>query len=235
MSKNPSKGRQRSKRHQPRGLNILYEDDHILVVDKASGLLTISNAKVRDRTAYFALNNYVRKGNPKSRKRIYIVHRLDRDTSGVLVFAKSEPDKRFLQDNWSAFSKKYYAVIHGKLSEQTGIISAYLAENVVHRMYATEDPKKGKLAKTGYKVLRESSRYSLVEIDLLTGRKNQIRVHFADAGCPVAGDKVYGDTAKGIKRLALHAGKMTIIHPKTREQMTFEATLPAYFSTLLNR
>ncbi|MCF6237982.1 MAG: RluA family pseudouridine synthase [Candidatus Marinimicrobia bacterium] len=225
----------RSKRHQPRGLTILYEDDHILVVDKASGLLTVSNAKVRDRTAYFALNNYVRKGNAKSRKRIYIVHRLDRDTSGVLVFAKSETHKRFLQDKWSGFSKKYFAVIQGSLTEKEGIISSYLAENAVHKMYAVEDPKKGKLAKTGYKILRESKHYSLLEIDLHTGRKNQIRVHFADAGCPVVGDKVYGEPTKGIKRLALHAGTINILHPHTKQQVTFEARLPAYFNALLNR
>ena len=231
----PKNKKPRSKRHQPRGLTILHEDDHILVVDKASGLLTMSNAKERDRTAYFALNNYVRKGNAKSRKRIYIVHRLDRDTSGVLVFAKTEAHKRYLQDKWSGFSKKYYAVIHGTLEKKEGVLSSYLAENVVHRMYATDDPKKGKLAKTGYKVIRESKRYSLVEIDLLTGRKNQIRVHFADIGCPVAGDKVYGEPVKGIKRLTLHAGTMTILHPQTKQQVTFEAELPRYFNSLLNR
>lgn len=195
----------------------------------------MGNAKTRDRTAYFALNNYVRKGNPKSRKRIYIVHRLDRDTSGVLVFAKSEAAKRYLQDEWSGFTKKYFAVIHGALEHKEGVISSYLAENVIHKMYATEDPKKGKLAKTAYKVLQESKRYSLVEIDLLTGRKNQIRVHFADSGCPVVGDKVYGEPDRAIKRLTLHAGTITILHPGTKEQMTFEAEIPAYFTFLLNR
>jgi len=229
------KQKPRSKRHQPRGLDILYEDDHIIVVDKASGLLTMSNSKERDRTAYFALNNYVRKGNAKSRKRIFIVHRLDRDTSGVLVFAKSEVNKRYLQDKWSGFSKKYYAVVYGNLEKKEGVLSAYLAENVVHRMYAVDDPKKGKLAKTGYKVIRESKHYSLVEIDLLTGRKNQIRVHFADIGHPVAGDKVYGESEKGVKRLTLHAGTMTILHPQTKQQVTFEAPLPVYFNALLNR
>ena len=143
FAENKKKNRPRSKRHQPRGLTIIYEDDYILVVDKASGLLTMSNAKERDRTAYFALNNYVRKGNAKSRKRIYIVHRLDRDTSGVLVFAKSESCTRFLQDKWAEFTKKYYAVIHGTLEQKEGILSSYLAENIVHRMYAVDDPKMG--------------------------------------------------------------------------------------------
>ncbi len=224
-----------SKRHQPRGLTIVFEDDDILVVDKMSGLLSMSNAKTRDRTAYFALNNYVRKGNAKSRKRIYIVHRLDRDTSGVLVFAKSEKNKRYLQDEWKNFTKKYYAVIHGNLAEKEGVLSSYLAENVVHKMYSTEDQKIGKLAKTGYKVLQESKRFSLVEIDLLTGRKNQIRVQFADIDCPVAGDKVYGDSAKGIKRLTLHAGLINIKHPGTKQKMTFEAKIPTYFQHLLNK
>ncbi len=224
-----------SKRHQPRGLTILYEDDDILVVDKMSGLLSMSNSKTRDRTAYFALNNYVRKGNAKSRKRIYIVHRLDRDTSGVLLFAKSEINKRFLQDHWKEFSKKYYAVIHGSMVEKEGVLSSYLAENAVNKMYSTEDKKVGKLAQTGYKVIQESKRYSLVEIDLLTGRKNQIRVHFADAGCPVAGDKIYGGKDKAVKRLTLHAGTLNVIHPGTKQRMTFEAELPTYFQHLLNR
>ncbi len=229
------KHKQSSRRHQPRGLTILYEDDDILVVDKMSGLLSMSNAKTRDRTAYFALNNYVRKGNAKSRKRIYIVHRLDRDTSGVMVFAKSEKNKRYLQDEWKNFSKKYYAVVHGNLVEKEGVLSSYLAENVVHKMYSTEDQKVGKLARTGYKVLQESKRYSLVEINLLTGRKNQIRVQFADIDHPVAGDKVYGDSAKGIKRLTLHAGLLNIKHPRTKAKMTFEAKIPSYFQHLLNK
>jgi len=216
-------------------MTILFEDDDIIVVDKISGLLSMSNAKTRDRTAYFALNNYVRKGNAKSRKRIYIVHRLDRDTSGVLVFAKSEQNKRYLQDEWKNFSKKYYAVVHGNLEEKQGVFSSYLAENVINKMYSTDDPKIGKLAKTGYKVIRESSRFSLVEIDLLTGRKNQIRVHFADQDHPVAGDKVYGIKEKGIKRLTLHAGSINIKHPGTKQKMTFAAEIPHYFTALLNR
>jgi tRNA pseudouridine32 synthase/23S rRNA pseudouridine746 synthase/23S rRNA pseudouridine1911/1915/1917 synthase len=221
------------KRYQPRGLSILYEDRDILVVDKVSGLLTVSSEKVRDNTAYYLLNEYVRKGNRKSRRRVFIVHRLDRDTSGVIVFARNEKAKRFLQEEWQGFEKKYYALVHGTMPDKEGVITSYLAENNIHRMYSVADPGRGKLAKTGYKVLRESSKYSLLEIDLLTGRKNQIRVHLADKGCPVAGDKKYGKKEKDIKRLMLHAASITIVHPFSKEKMTFSTEVPAYFESLL--
>lgn len=221
------------KRFHPRGLSVIYEDYDILVVDKRSGLLTISTAKVKENTAYFLLTDYVRKGNYKSKNRIFIVHRLDRETSGVLVFAKTESAKRFLQDGWSGFSKKYYAVVHGHLSEKEGLISSYLTENSIHRMYSVEDPKKGKLAKTQYKVIKESKKYSLLEVELLTGRKNQIRVHLYEKGCHVVGDKIYGGKETGIKRLALHAASIIINHPHTKEKMTFKAELPVYFESLV--
>ena len=221
------------RRYQPKGLSIIYEDRDILVVDKVSGLLTVSSEKVKDNTAYFFLNEYVRKDNQKSRNRVFIVHRLDRDTSGVIVFAKNEKAKRYLQEEWQGFEKKYYALVHGTMPDKEGVIISYLAENSVHRMYSVTDPQKGKLAKTGYKVLRESPRYSLLEIDLLTGRKNQIRVHLADKGCPVAGDKKYGVKEKGIKRLTLHAASITIVHPFSKEKMTFSTKVPAYFESLM--
>jgi len=221
------------KRFHPRGLSVLYEDYDILVVDKRSGLLTVSNDRVKENTAYYLLTDYVRKGNQKSKNRIFIVHRLDRDTSGVLVFAKNENAKRYLQDAWPEFSKKYYAVVHGRLPENEGLITSYLTENRIHRMYSARDPKKGKLAKTQYKVLKESRNYSLLEIKILTGRKNQIRVHFAEKGCPVAGDKIYGGNEKGIKRLTLHAASITIYHPHTKAKMLFEAKIPVYFESLV--
>ena len=167
---------------------------------------------------------------------MYIVHRLDRDTSGVLIFAKTEQAKMYLQSEWGQFEKKYYALVHGVLKEKEDLISSYLAENSIHRMYSVNDPQKGKLAKTRYQVIRESSKFSLVLIDLLTGRKNQIRVHFAEKGHPVAGDKTYGDKAsdKDIKRLTLHSAFMKIIHPFTKEEMIFESPAPAYFKALVN-
>ncbi len=233
MNENQRNFKRPPKKHQPRGLSILYEDRDILVVDKISGLLTIGTDKIKENTAHYLLNNYVRKGVDKSKNRVYIVHRLDRDTSGVLVFAKSESAKSYLQGEWEKFSKKYYAVIIGNLEEKEGIISSYLVENKMHKMYSTKDTKKGKLAKTGYKVLKESIKYSFLEIDLLTGRRNQIRVHFADRGCPVAGDKLYGSKDRYIKNLTLHAASITILHPYTKEKMTFEAQVPVYFKSLI--
>ncbi|MCK5655079.1 MAG: RluA family pseudouridine synthase [Candidatus Aureabacteria bacterium] len=234
LIKSPKNFKSPPKRYQPRGLSILYEDHDILVVDKMSGLLTMSNKAGIENTAYYLLNQYVRKGNPKSRNRIFIVHRLDRDSSGIIIFAKNENAKHYLQAEWQGFRKKYYTVVQGTLSKKEGVITSYLAENSVHKMYSVDDPKKGKLAKTGYKVLKESKKYSLLEIDLLTGRKNQIRAHFSEKGCPVAGDKKYGEKEKGIKRLTLHAASITILHPYTKERMTFETKVPAYFKSLVN-
>ncbi len=233
MRESQKKFKRPPKRYQPKGLSILYEDRDLLVVDKVSGLLTVSNATVREQTAYYLLNDYVRKGNPKSRHRIFIVHRLDRDTSGIIVFAKNEAAKRYLQDEWQGFQKTYYAVVRGTLPEKEGVITSYLTENSAHKMYSVADPRKGKFAKTGYRVAKESSKYSLLEIDLATGRKNQIRVHLADKGYPVAGDKKYGVKEKGIKRLALHSASIALTHPFSKKKMVFETKVPAYFETLL--
>lgn len=221
------------KKYQPKGLAIIYEDRDILVVDKISGLLTIGTDRIKEKTAHYLLNNYVRKGVDKSKNRVYIVHRLDRDTSGVLIFAKSESAKSYLQSEWQKFSKTYFAVVLGSLEDKEGIISSYLVENKMHRMYSTKDSKIGKLAKTGYKVLKENTRYSFLEIDLLTGRRNQIRVQFADKGCPVAGDHTYGTKDRHIRQLTLHAASITILHPYTKEKMTFEAKVPEYFKNLI--
>jgi RluA family pseudouridine synthase len=221
------------KKYQPRGLTILYEDHDLLVVDKRGGLLTVSTDKIKDNTAFYLLNSYVKKGNQKSKKRVYIVHRLDRDTSGVLVFAKNDSARQYLQSEWQTFDKKYHAIVHGVVPVKEGVITSYLAQNSAHKMYSVNDSAKGKFAKTGYRVLQESGPFSLLEIDLLTGRKNQIRAHLAEHGFPVAGDNKYGEKDKGVKRLMLHAVSITITHPKTKEAMTFSAKVPSHFKTLV--
>jgi RluA family pseudouridine synthase len=223
-----------SKKHQPKGMTILYEDQDILVVNKTDGLLTVSTDREKEKTAYFLLNDYVKKGNARSKNRVFIVHRLDRETSGILIFAKNEKAKRYLQAEWKEFDKKYFAIVHGRLREKEGIIISYLLENKMHRMYSVNDSSKGKYSKTGYKVVKESRNFSLLDIDLFTGRKNQIRVHFSEKGHPVVGDKKYGRIDKGIKRLCLHAASITISHPFTKEKVTFEAELPLYLKTLVN-
>ncbi|MEQ9309988.1 MAG: RNA pseudouridine synthase [Balneolaceae bacterium] len=222
------------KRFHPKGITILYEDYDIIVIEKVHGLLTVGNDKESDNTVTSLLNNYVRKGNPKSRHRVFIVHRLDKDTSGILVFGKNEQSKRYLQDNWKEATKTYYTVVKGSLDKKEGIISSYLTENAIHRVYSVEDSEAGKLSKTEYKVLKESENYSLLEINLLTGRKNQIRVHFSEAGHAVVGDKMYGNKEKGIKRLMLHAASLSINHPVSKERMTFKTQIPEYFNSVLN-
>ena len=252
MSDNDPNFKKPPKKYHPKGITFLYEDKDILVVEKVSGLLTVSSEQVRENTAYFLLNNYVRKGNPKAPQRVFVVHRLDRDTSGVLVFAKSEKAKHFLQDQWHEFDKRYYAVVEGEPPEKEGLISSYLAENAVRRVYSTHDKKKGKLAKTAYRVLKQGQGNSLLEIELLTGRKNQIRVHLADEGCPVVADKKYrGESTRGAKdedapkalkgpnrkrpRLALHSASLTLVHPFSKKKMTFDTAVPSYFESLVRK
>ncbi|MBN1391430.1 MAG: RluA family pseudouridine synthase [Sedimentisphaerales bacterium] len=231
----------------PKGLEILYEDKDLLVVDKPAGLLTVATATNKTQTACYFLADYVRKGNPKSRSRVFTVHRLDQWTSGVIVFAKSEEIKLRLQARWKETEKKYLAVVHGRLHKKQGVISSYLAENKAFVVYSTTDPAKGKLARTAYKVIKETPRFSLLELTLLTGRKNQIRVHLADVGHPVVGDRKYGTsqregTSRGdgtsgdnFRRLALHAKSISFEHPSTGEHLTFESLPPDYFRWLLSK
>jgi RluA family pseudouridine synthase len=222
-----------SKKHQPRGLTILYEDHDILVVDKINGLLTMGTDREKQKTAYFLLNDYVKKGNQRSRNRVFIVHRLDRDTSGILIFAKNEMTKRYLQDNWKEFTKTYFTVVYGKFQDKEGVITSYLLENKAYRMYSVKDSDKGKFAKTGYKVIKESNKFSLLEINLFTGRKNQIRVHLSEKGHPILGDNTYGKADKGVKRLALHSASLKITHPVTKKEMSFETGIPLFFKDLV--
>ncbi len=221
-------------RPHPRGLPILHEDKDIIVVDKPAGLLTIGTEREKARTAHFLLNDYVRKGNPKSRNRVYVVHRLDKDTSGLLLFAKSEQAKKYLQGHWGDTDKRYLAIVHGQLTPQEGTISSYLAENAAQKVY-TAAAAQGKLSHTAYKVLQASKGLSLVEIKLLTGRKHQIRVHFAEKGHPVVGDRKYGGGEPLFKRLALHACSLSFPHPHSGKQMTFVLGMPEDFGRLLGK
>jgi RluA family pseudouridine synthase len=222
-----------SRRHQPRGLEILYEDKDILVVDKAPGLLTIATDKCEDQTAYCRLTDYVRKGNSKSRNRVFIVHRLDRDVSGILIFARNIESKEYLQDHWDDTEKKYLAVVYGWFKEQSGTVSSYLVENQARIVHSTKDTTRGKLSHTAYRVLKETREFSLLEINLLTGRKNQIRAHLAESGHPIVGDKKYGGKDKEFKRVALHAYSLSFTHPCNGEPFSFETRIPSYLNKLV--
>jgi len=214
----------------PFGIKIIHEDDDILVVDKPSGLLTMGTGKEKSRTAYFILTDYVRKGYAKSRKRIFIVHRLDREASGILVLAKNIKAKQRLQEAWDKTEKKYLSVVHGRLKKMEGTISTYLAENKAHVVYSTPDTSKGKLSHTDYKTLKETKAFSLLEVDLLTGRKHQIRVHLSEIGHPIVGDRKYGKGNEGNLRLALHAKSLSFKHPSTGKLLTFETGFPDFFN-----
>ena len=217
----------------PHGLVVLHEDREILVVDKPAGLLTIGTENDKSRTAYFILTDYVRKGCARSRNRVFIVHRLDRDTSGVLVFAKTEEAKLRLQGEWSKTEKKYLAVVHGRCRKSEETITTYLAENNSHVMYSTSDPAKGKLSHTAYRVLEQTKDSTLLEVSLLTGRKNQIRVHLAGIGHPIIGDRKYGSAKEPCGGLALHAKSISFTHPASGRRMTFAAKVPPYFRKLV--
>jgi len=221
------------KSYLPQGLTILYEDDDILVVDKPSGLLTIATEKEKIKTAYHALTDYVRKGNARSSKRIFIVHRLDRETSGALVFAKTQEAKDALQAQWQDTDKRYLAVVPGTLAEKTATLTSYLAENAAHVVYSTHDSSKGKFAQTAYRVLKETGEFTLLEVSLLTGRKHQIRVHLADKGYPVVGDKRYGRKESSHKRLALHAQSIAFNHPVSGKRVDIAAKIPVFFLKLV--
>lgn len=227
------KSKRPPKKYSPGGMTILHEDKDIIVVVKPAGLLTIGTDRDKTRTAHYLLNDYVRKGDPKSRHRVYVVHRLDQDTSGILIFAKNEEAKKFLQEHWEGTDKYYLAIVQGRLTPKEGTIFSYLAENTAQRVYSISDPTKGKLAHTEYKVLQEGKNFSLVEIHLLTGRKHQIRVHFAEKGHPVAGDKKYGNGDAFSKRLALHARSISFTHPFNGRSMIFDTGMPEDFTRLL--
>jgi tRNA pseudouridine32 synthase/23S rRNA pseudouridine746 synthase/23S rRNA pseudouridine1911/1915/1917 synthase len=217
------------------GIEIVYEDRDIIVIDKPAGLLTISTDREKSRTAYFILTDYVRKGVAKSRNRIFIVHRLDRETSGILIFAKNEAAKFRMQNQWQDTKKQYLAVVHGRCEVRERTITTYLAENRAHGVYTTSDTRKGKLSHTAYKVVNETKDFSLLEITLLTGRKHQIRVHLAGIEHPVVGDERYGKEQKRYQRLALHARAISFKHPFTGEQLSFATKVPVFFNTLVGQ
>jgi len=212
-----------------KGIEILYEDDDLVAVDKEAGLLTIASDKEKQATAYRQLSDYVKSGNPKAR--IFIVHRLDRDTSGVMLFAKSKQIQQRLQNSWkdSVRERTYIALVEG-IVEKNGTVTSWLTEDKTLTMRSSSRPDKGQKAVTRYKVLETGRELSLLQVNLETGRKNQIRVHMQDLGHPIIGDRKYGSRKNIIGRLGLHAYALQFKHPTTGEVMRFESKTPESFT-----
>lgn len=215
-------------------LEIVYEDRDVIVVDKPAGLLTIATEKERHLTVYAILFDHVQ--SRRSAWRIFVVHRLDREASGLLVFAKTEQAKLHLQEQFKAHTARrtYVAVTEGSMSKDQDTITSYLAENAAFKCYSTRDTTKGKRAVTHVTVLKRSATRTMVEVKLETGRKHQIRVHLSEQGHPIIGDPTYGKTKSLIKRMALHATTLVFRHPHSNKEMTFTSPMPPAFNNALS-
>lgn len=227
--------KQRITKKNRQDLPIIFEDDEFIVLNKPSGLLTIPSDKEKGRTAYRMVNDYVQQKDKHNR--IFVVHRLDEDTSGVLMFAKNPKIKDILQKNWSDIVKArgYYAIVEGKMEKKEDTLIDYLKENSLNLMYVSDDKKNGKKCITKYKVMKSNKEYSLLDVNIETGRKNQIRVQLGHIGHHVIGDDKYGEPKDPLKRLGLHAYKLSFVHPISKRVYEFKTAIPAEFEKLLSK
>lgn len=208
-------------------LNIVYEDKYLLLVNKPSNMLTINTSK-NERNLYSEVYNYLYKKNQK----VFIVNRLDKDTSGIVVFAKNEKVKHLMQDSWDKVIRKYISIVYGNVKD-SGIIKSYLKENKSLYTYSTND-KNGKYSVTEYNKIMSNGKYSMLELTLKTGRKNQIRVHMKDNRTPIVGDKKYGIKDK-FKYMYLFAYKIKFVHPVTKEVIDIELNIPNSYYELIKK
>ena len=216
-------------------LPIIYEDDDIIVINKPSGLLSIASDNEKSSTAYRMLSDYVQQKDKHNR--IFVVHRLDEDTSGVLMVAKNVKIQQALQNNWNDIVKKrgYYAIVEGVMEKKSDTIKSYLKKNSQNLMYSSKKAGDGQLAITHYKVIKGNDKYTLLDVNIDTGRKNQIRVHLGEKGHHIIGDDKYGEPANPIKRLGLHAYELDLIHPFTGKLVKFTAPMPKIFDELFDK
>ena len=217
------------KRSELSGLDILHEDQDIIVINKEAGLLSVAADDPLEPTAYNQLSDYVKKENPDNK--IFVVHRLDRDTSGVMLYAKSEEIQQALQNDWKNTVKEriYTALAEGAVEQEQGEISSWLKESKGIKMYSNQEDNGGKRAVTHYRKVLGNENYSLLEVELETGRKHQIRVHLKDIGHPIAGDKLYDAETNPIKRLGLHATTLVLVHPGTNKLVRYTSEVPGSF------
>jgi 23S rRNA pseudouridine1911/1915/1917 synthase len=223
----------RTARLLPPALTLLHEDRDLLVIVKANGLLTVATERERDTTAQAYLNHYL---GAIGEDRVHVVHRLDRETSGVLVFAKTFHARELLKEQFAAHSvdRVYIAIIEGTLETPRGTIRSHLLERRDLRMVSVKAHRDAKHAVTHYRTIEKNSKYSMLEVTLETGRKNQIRAHLTEAGHPIVGDQFYGSNTNPLGRLGLHAKLLGFTHPTTGERMTFTAEIPKVFRDLFS-
>ncbi len=216
-------------------LKIIYEDDEILAIDKPSGLLSVATDKEKTVTAYRLATDYVKRNDPK--KRLFVVHRIDKDTSGVLMFTKNETLKNALQDNWNKLvqTREYLALVEGKVEKEEDTIKSWLLETRTNLMYSSNHKGDGQMAITHYKVIEKNEDYSLLRVLIDTGRKNQIRVHLKELGHMVVGDDKYHSEKNPINRLGLHAKKLVFLHPFTNKKVTLISDTPYIFFDIFKK
>lgn len=229
------------------GIEVVYNDDALIVIRKPAGLLTVATEKIATQTAFYAVNEYLCKkdaeilrykkrveGRDFRKKQIFVVHRLDREASGLLVFAKNLEVKQQFQSHWTEVTKKYYAVVEGVPEKKSGTITSFLRENKFLKVYSSKRSDDAKLSTTRYQVLHAGKDHALLEVELETGRKHQIRVHLSEMGHPIAGDERYGSMARfSGDGIALHAYYLAFTHPTTHQPMVFRSPLPKLFENLL--
>ena len=222
--------RKKTRSHLP----IIFENDELIVINKPSKLLSVPSDNEKGRTAFRMVNDYLQQKDKHNRA--YIVHRIDEDTSGVLMFAKNERIAHLLtdKDNWNTLVTKrgYYAVVEGQMPNKKGTVKSYLKKNAQNMMYSSKKPGDGQLAITHYEVIKENKDYSLLDVNIDSGRKNQIRVHMGDLGHHIIGDDKYGEPSNPIKRLGLHAYCLELKHPITGKKLSFKAPMPKEFESL---
>lgn len=217
---------------QMRGVVVVHEDKDLIVVNKNAGLLTTATPKEKQDTVFSILSKYVKEKDQSSH--LYVVHRLDRETSGLMVFAKNPEVQELMKESWmdSIESHSYLAVIDGKLDPQEGSHQSYLFQSKIFKMHSSQDPEKGELAVTHYSTLKSNELYSMLKVSMETVHKNQVRVHLQDLKHPIIGDKKYGSKSNPIGRLGLHAWVLAFKHPVTGKNLRFETSVPGSFLKL---
>ena len=214
------------------GMKVHFEDATLIVIEKPENLLSIASEGEKEKTAYYQLTEYLRRGNPRARERVWIVHRLDRETSGLMVFAKTPEAKDALQNGWESAEKTYQAVVEGRLPEASGTFSSHLDESNPFKVFTAPPSARTRHAITHYRELAFRGGRSLVSLTLETGRRHQLRVQLSEAGCPIIGDEKYGSTTDPARRLGLHACALRFPHPRTGAELSFTSPLPGPLARL---